>query len=103
MRLHNVKKEQTNQTLKTMRKLLVIFCAVFLLVACDNNIVISETKSLPNGWDKNEAISFTLPQLDTLKAYNMFINIRNSNDYPYNNLFLVASIEFRMEHGWEKE
>jgi gliding motility-associated lipoprotein GldH len=80
-----------------MRKVLVFLSIVFLLVACDSNIVVSETKSLPNGWDKNEPISFTIPQLDSLKKYNIFIHVRNSNDYPYNNLFLVAAIEF--PHG----
>lgn len=80
-----------------MHKVLVFLFGVFLLLACESNIVLSETKSLPNGWDKNEPITFTIPQLDSLKAYNIFINVRNSNEYPYNNLFLVASIKF--PHG----
>lgn len=45
-------------------------------------------------WGENEVVEFELPQLDSLKNYNLFLNIRNTNDYKYNNLFLIVSINF---------
>ena len=31
--------------------------------------------------------------MDTKKQYNLFLNIRGNNDYPYNNLFLIVAME----------
>lgn len=48
-------------------------------------------------WGAEEVVAFKLPQLDSLKKYNLFVNIRNTNEYKYNNLFLIVSMEF--PHG----
>jgi gliding motility-associated lipoprotein GldH len=41
---------------------------------------------------KKEVI-FELPKVDTLKKYNLFINLRANDDYKFNNLFLIVSME----------
>ncbi|PVW15069.1 gliding motility lipoprotein GldH [Marixanthomonas spongiae] len=79
-----------------MRKLFFIAMAV-ALASCNTDAVMSDTQSLPNYWDKNDTISFTIPQLDSLKQYNVFLHLRNTNDYRFNNLFLIVSMEF--PHG----
>lgn len=48
-------------------------------------------------WGSDEIAEFTLPQLDSLKTYNLFLNIRNTNDYNFNNIFLIVSMDF--PHG----
>lgn len=68
-----------------------------LLISCNTNTLVSDSKSLENTWNKNDIIKFEIPQLDSLQLYNVFINIRNTNDYKYSNLFIIASIEF--PHG----
>lgn len=73
------------------------FLIVALLVSCNSNTVVSDSKSLENNWNKNDIIEFEIPQLDSLQLYNVFLNIRNSNDYKYSNLFLIARIDF--PHG----
>lgn len=73
--------------------------AVFLLLliaSCRQNNVVGETKTLPNSWDK-EPIIFSLPKLDSLKKYNIFLHLRNTNDYPYSNIYLIATLNF--PHG----
>lgn len=70
---------------------------VALLISCNSNTVVSSSKSVENSWNKNDVIEFSIPQLDSLHLYNVFIDIRNSNEYKYNNLFLIARIEF--PHG----
>ncbi len=79
--------------LKTIASLIVLV----LFVSCDSNTVVSKSKSLSGNWNKDEAINFTFPQLDSIKDYNLFINVRNTNDYKYNNIFLIVSINF--PHG----
>jgi len=80
-----------------MLKLFAPFLVMLLVVSCDYNTVVSESKSLPGEWNKNETIEFTLPQLDSLKTYNLFVNLRNTNDYRFNNIFLIVSMDF--PHG----
>ena len=69
----------------------------FVFVSCDKNRVFDEYKSVPNQWKKENAITFTFKAPDTINPYNLFINLRNNNDYKYNNLFLIASIKY--PHG----
>jgi gliding motility-associated lipoprotein GldH len=80
-----------------MRNIFVALLVLIVCSSCDSNVVWSETRSLDGTWDKEEAVVFTIPVIDSLKNYNVFIHLRNTNDYPFNNLFLIAAIEF--PHG----
>jgi gliding motility-associated lipoprotein GldH len=44
-------------------------------------------------WNKDTIVRFELPKLDTQKSYNLFLNLRGNNDYPYNNIFLIVSLQ----------
>ncbi len=48
-------------------------------------------------WGQDKTVEFKIPQLDSLKKYNLFLNIRNSNEYKFNNIFLIVSMNF--PHG----
>ena len=63
------------------------------LVSCDKKRVFDEYKSVGKSWDQDSIVSFELPQMDPKKQYNLFLNIRDNNDYPYNNLFLIVAME----------
>lgn len=68
--------------------------AGLLFTSCDPKRVYDEYKSLPNGWNKDSIITFNLKNVDSLKAYNLFINIRNNNQFKYSNLFLITQMQF---------
>ena len=34
-----------------------------------------------------------MPKLESEKKYNLFVNVRDNNDYPFDNLFLIVSLE----------
>ena len=80
-----------------MHNFFVTLLITFFLVSCENNTVISENKSMPGYWNKDDIIEFSLPELDSLKKYNLYIHLRNTNDYKYNNIFLIVSMYF--PHG----
>ncbi len=80
-----------------MRNVFLYLVLTFLFLGCTSNVVLSESTSLPNEWDKDHPISFTFQQPDATHYHNIFILIRNTNDYPFNNLFLIVSMEF--PHG----
>lgn len=62
--------------------------------SCSNDAVFSSNTSFSDGWPLRDTVQVELPQLDSIKAYNLYINVRNSNDYPFNNLFLIVSMDF---------
>lgn len=69
------------------------FLVAILLGSCDKNRVFDEYKSVDNAWHKDSVVSFDLPKLDPAKTYNMYVNLRGNNDYPYNNIFLIVSLD----------
>lgn len=76
-----------------MRSSLIVLLATFLLLSCETGLVKSEYKATDNGvWEKDNQIEFTFSELDSLSQYNMFINVRNDDTFPYNNLFLIAEL-----------
>ncbi len=69
----------------------------FLLVACDSNRVFDVYESVPNKWHKDSVIRFKVNPPDSINPYNLFVNLRNTNDYKYNNLYLIVEMVF--PHG----
>lgn len=80
-----------------MHKAFVAVIILLACVSCDSSVVWSETQAVSGTWEKEREVIFTVASLDSLKSYNVFINLRNTNDYPFNNIFLIAAIEF--PHG----
>lgn len=81
-----------------MNKVLLALVGVLVLISCHSNpVVFHESKSLGGSWGSREAIAFQLSELDTIKDYNLYVNLRNTNDYPFNNIFLIVSMDF--PHG----
>ena len=80
-----------------MRSIFLGLLAILVCASCESNIKASESRNLGASWGQDDIVEFTIPQMDTLKKYNLFLSIRNSNEYPYNNIFLIASMNF--PHG----
>jgi len=76
------------------RSFLLILLLATVFIGCDKNRVFDEYKSLPNQWNKDSILTFTLKNIDTLQSYNLFINVRNNNDLEYSNLYLISEIQF---------
>jgi len=77
--------------------LLCVLLSGFIIVSCDSNRVFDQYQSIPNQWHKDSVISFKTEAPDTTSIYNLFINLRNTNSYKYNNLFLIVEMNF--PHG----
>ncbi len=66
---------------------------LFLFLSCDEKRVFDEYKTLNGKWKKEDAVQFTFEQNDTVNPYNLFLNIRNNNEYPFNNLFVTVALQ----------
>ncbi len=78
---------------------LLLFVAI-LFFSCDKKRVFDEYKSVGSAWHKDSIVTFNLPELDSTKRYNLFVTLRDNNNYPFNNLFLIVGIE--MPNGFTK-
>ena len=78
-----------------MPKILAVLLLFILVISCGEGLEKSEFQATDNAmWSKDDLIEFTFSEMDTIQKYDMFINIRNDNSYPYNNLFLIAELNF---------
>lgn len=78
----------------------LLLLVVILFSSCDKKRVFDEYKSVGSAWHKDSIVTFNLPELDSTKRYNLFVNLRANNDYQYNNLFLIVAME--LPNGFTK-
>lgn len=71
-----------------------LLACVLVVTSCDKKRVFDRYESLPNGWPKDSVVNFNFTAPDTIRPYNLFINLRNNADYNYSNLFLVTNMVF---------
>lgn len=64
-----------------------------LLFSCDKKRVFDEYKSVGEAWNKKTVVEFNLPDMDTTKKYNLFVNLRANDRYQFSNLFLIVAME----------
>ena len=68
---------------------------MFFISACDKNRIFDENKTIPeDGWSSSNILKFSVDIAAIEKPTNFFINVRNSEGYPYNNLFLYIKTIF---------
>ncbi|WP_282042316.1 gliding motility lipoprotein GldH [Winogradskyella flava] len=78
---------------KTSGLLLGLVCLA-LAVSCDSKAVFDEYKSVPSKWHKDSVASFNFKAPDTTQNYNLYVNLRNTNDYKFSNLFLIVELNY---------
>ena len=72
-----------------------IVCLMFLVaLSCDSNRIFDQYKPIPNQWHKDSVVTFKVSPPDTINSYNLFVNLRNTNDYKYSNLYLVVELNY---------
>ena len=78
-----------------LKKIALVLVLIVGLGSCNSNLVFSEFKSMKNGyWKMKEPVHFEFSGLDSIATYNMFINVRNDNSFPFSNLFLITELEY---------
>ena len=78
--------------MKILNSFLLILIA-FTIFSCDEKRIFDQYKSVGTSWHKDSIVTFKLPKFDATKKYNLFVNVRDNNDFPYSNLFIIVSLE----------
>ena len=79
-----------------MKKLSVYILGLISLfvVSCGSDVLYDNSKMIEDKWNKNNYKTFELNVEDTLNPYNFYINIRNSVDYRYANVYFFMETVF---------
>ncbi|MFQ3305226.1 MAG: gliding motility-associated lipoprotein GldH [Patiriisocius sp.] len=76
-------------------KLLIFLLVLFLILSCNDISEFNKYKALENSsWKSGEKITFNFEVKDTIVPKNLFINIRNNNDYEFSNLYVITALTF---------
>lgn len=82
--------------------LLIIGC-LLILVSCDRNRVYEKNITIPKYiWDSKVKPSFTVEIKDTSVLYNLYVNVRHAEIYPYQNIWLLVGTQFPDSTGASK-
>jgi len=66
-----------------------------LISSCERSVLVDNNMELPEAyWPESSKLQLEFEQSDTVMEYNFYITLRNTNDYPYRNLFVFLTTVF---------
>ena len=79
-----------------MRSKLLFWIIIFACIefSCQQNKLFLSYTPIFNGWDKQEVVSYEFVAPDNFNSYDLFINLRTTDDYKFSNLFLVVELNY---------
>ncbi len=81
---------------KALRISLLLCATTLLMAACgDEHVVFEQNVEIPTArWPMNERAVLTFDVSDTVSQHNFMINVRNTESYPYRNLYVFLKTTF---------
>jgi len=77
------------------KNLFLVLVALLVFASCDSNRVFDQYYALDNTvWNKDNPINFEFQVTDTISKNDLYINIRNNNEYAFSNLFIITHLDF---------
>lgn len=78
--------------MKTIISRITILLIVISFTACNVNVVYDENKEVnQESWKTTDKLYYEIDIKDTLKIYKLAINIRNTVEYPYSNIYFYMN------------
>lgn len=75
-----------------MKLCFVIPFCLFIFVACNSNVVYDENKAVnEKAWSAKDKVYYEVEIKDTTKKYKVALNVRNTTDYPYGNVYFFMT------------
>ena len=69
----------------------VIFISIMAVACTSNDVYFQYNPVALKGWSKDSLYGFDIPITDTAALYNVYVNVRNRGEYPYQNLWLFLN------------
>lgn len=78
---------------RPLLKSLLLFFSLGFLIACQGDQVFDQTSNMgEQGWTQKNQISYPFEINDLDKSYRLFVALRQSNDYPFNNFYFIPKV-----------
>jgi gliding motility-associated lipoprotein GldH len=83
--------------METMKKynFVALTCFVVfsvMLLSCNHDILTSQIQKLPEeGWKTENKLKFDVDVKDHAPYYNVFLNVRHADSYPFRNVFVFLT------------
>lgn len=88
--LNRLRSRRQSQKLKG----LIAVCACFLCFSCEKQALYDQYQAIEGtSWEKHKEYYFTFQIEDISAPYDLTLEVRNNNLYPYQNLWLFCSEE----------
>ena len=74
-----------------MRQVLLVIALLFIITSCTKNSVYENNQLIKSvSWKTSDKLSYPVTITDTSYLYNIYINIRHTEDYHYRNIWLMS-------------
>lgn len=67
------------------------FLLLLLFASCSRPAYVDQHDLPVTGWHQDSALTFTVPVTDSAATYDVLLQLRTDNRYPYQNLWLFVS------------
>lgn len=75
-----------------LRNSSLLLLTAWLTTACIEHTVYHSYQSIPaKGWGKSDTLLFRIPIADSLKTLRLTAEVRNKNEYAYQDFYLIVS------------
>ena len=74
-------------------RIIFVFLSLLLLVCCNTNTESSYNVFEENSWHADSIIVFNNNVADSITKYNLYLKIRHTTDFEYQNLFLFVDFQ----------
>ena len=72
-----------------------LFALLICFASCDNNYLYQEEKTLPGAvWTYRDTLDFSFTVADTSTLYNLYLDFKHSDAFPYQNIYLKLYTRF---------
>lgn len=74
--------------------IILIFFGGISLFSCDDSALYDHNNKLDGSWKSKQKLKYSFEVTDSLQAYDFYINIRNSTDYRFSNIYFFMTTHF---------
>ena len=74
-------------------RIIFIFLSLLLLVCCNTNTVSSYSVFEEDSWHADSIITLSHRVVDTITKQNLYLKIRHTTDFEYQNIFLFVDFQ----------
>ena len=73
----------------------LLIISAFSIISCDKNRIYEKNKEIKNNnWNISDFKKFDVMIEDTLSLHKFYLNIRNTGDYKYSNIYIFITTSF---------